>query len=421
MARPATLEPGPRTSDGPSPWDALRDAGLGRGIPCFAWESPDGTCLAAKGVAAAWTGSGPERFERAKAWASSAIDPTQLAQSMRLDSVLVGGFAFGSAPRPGESLPNAALWLPEHLWIREPGGPMRETVRAVTGPAAAHSLSTGTQASAHEGRDWSPLEWREAVESALHLIEEGVLEKVVLARSREIVGARAWDPATIFDALRSAFPECFHYYCDDGDGRVFLGASPERLVSLRDGRVTADAMAGTARRDPRDPDDGVASHTLRSDRKERLEHAVVVREILASLRGRSVDAIAPAEPEVARFRHLLHLRTRIQGSAPSGTHVLGLVSSLHPTPAVAGTPAEPALAFLLAREPRARGWYAGPIGWMDGAGNGEFTVGLRSALLQGNRALLLAGAGIVSGSDPDREWNECESKMAFLEEILTRG
>jgi isochorismate synthase len=340
---------------------------------------------------------------------------------MRQDSVLVGGFAFGSAPRPGESLPNAALWLPEHLWIREPGGPMREYVHAWTQDGAAHPLPTKAPASTHDGRDWSREEWREAVESALQLIEESVLEKVVLARSREIVGARAWDPAMIFDALRSAFPECFHYYCDDGDGRVFLGASPERLVSLRDGRVAADAMAGTARRDPRDPDDGVASHTLRSDRKERLEHAVVVREILASLRGRSVDAIAPAEPEVARFRHLLHLRTRIQGSAPSGTHVLDLVSSLHPTPAVAGTPAEPALAFLLAREPRARGWYAGPIGWMDGAGNGEFTVGLRSALLQGNRALLLAGAGIVSGSDPDREWNECESKMAFLEEILTRG
>jgi len=421
MARPAILEPGPRTSDGPSPWDALRDAGLGGGIPSFAWESPDGTCLAAKGVAAAWTGSGPERFERAKSWASRAIDSSRSAPPAREDSILVGGFAFGSWPRPGESLPNGALWLPQRLWIREPGGSTRETVHAGTDAADAGHVPFDAPASTQEGRDWSPEEWREAVESALQLIEKGVLEKVVLARSREITGPRAWDPATIFETLRSAFPECFHFYCDDGSGRVFLGASPERLVSLHEGRIAADAMAGTARRDPRDPEDVVASHALRSDRKERLEHAVVVREILATLQGHSVDAVAPAEPEVARFRHLLHLRTRIQGNAPPGTHVLDLVSSLHPTPAVAGTPAEPALAFLLAREPRARGWYAGTIGWMDDAGNGEFTVGLRSALLQGNRALLLAGAGIVSGSDPDREWKECESKMAFLEEILTRG
>jgi len=142
---------------------------------------------------------------------------------------------------------------------------------------------------------------------------------------------------------------------------------------------------------------------------------------VAALRASGVDATAPPEPSVARVRHLLHLRTKIQGSAPPGTHILDLVSSLHPTPAVAGTPAGAAMEFILAHEPRPRGWYAGPIGWMDGAGNGDFSVGLRSALLDGDRALLIAGAGIVPGSDPDREWNECESKMAFLEEILTRG
>jgi len=423
MARNASPEPSPATQTGHSPWDALRDAGLGGGVPSFAWESPDGTCLAARGVAAAWNGEGAERFERAKAWAVRGNDSAQAGGFQGLESIFVGGFAFGSTPRPAERFPNAALWLPERLWLREPGRAIREIARTRTseGESANHPLRSGAPALECCGRDWSPAEWRDAVEAALRLIEGALLEKVVLARSREIVGSRAWDPATIFETLRSAFPECFHFYCDDGNGRVFLGASPERLVSLRDGRVQADAMAGTARRDPRDPEDGAVSDTLRSDRKERHEHAVVVREIVAALRARSVDATAPAEPSVARVRHLLHLRTRVDGSAPPGTHVLDLVSSLHPTPAVAGAPAAAALEFLLAHEPRARGWYAGPIGWMDRAGNGDFTVGLRSALLDGNRALLLAGAGIVWGSDPDREWNECESKMAYLEEILTRG
>jgi len=417
----ASLGPSPSTGTGRSPWDALRDAGFGDGIPSFAWESPDGTCLAARGVAAAWTGEGPDRFERARTWASSAIPSASASGSDDIEAVFVGGFAFGSTPRPGDCLPNAALWLPESLWIRRPDQPMREIARERGSKSAAHPLRSGAPFSRSAGRDWSPREWRNAVEAALLLIEGGQLEKVVLARSRAIAGSRAWDPASIFEALRSAFPECFHFYCDDGRGRVFLGASPERLVSLHDGWVEADAMAGTARRDPRDPEDAVVARALHSDPKERHEHAVVVREIVAALRARSVDATAPAEPSVARFRHLLHLRTKVHGSAPSGAHVLDLVSSLHPTPAVAGTPASAAMEFILAREPRPRGWYAGPIGWMDRAGNGEFSVGLRSALLDGDRALLIAGAGIVSGSDPEREWNECESKMAFLEEILTRG
>jgi len=416
----ARLGPTPSTGTERSPWDALRDAGLGDGIPSFAWESPDGTCLAARGVAAAWTGDGPDRFERARTWAPGAIHSVP-SSGPDDEAVLVGGFAFGSTPRPGDRLPNATLWLPERLWVRGPDQPMREIARERASESAAHPLRSGDPSSRSAGRDWSPGEWRDAVNAALHLIEGGQLEKVVLARSRAIVGSRAWDPASIFDALRSAFPECFHFYCDDGRGRVFLGASPERLVSLHDGHVVADAMAGTARRDPRDPEDAAMSHALHSDRKERLEHAVVVREIVAALRASGVDATAPPEPSVARVRHLLHLRTKIQGSAPPGTHILDLVSSLHPTPAVAGTPASAAMEFILAHEPRPRGWYAGPIGWMDGAGNGDFSVGLRSALLDGDRALLIAGAGIVPGSDPDREWNECESKMAFLEEILTRG
>ena len=411
-----------------TPWDSLRTALPSRtGVPCFVWESPDGDSVAGLGVAAAsWSraGAGAGRFDEAKEFARGLLQDGVDGVTER-DLRFVSGFAFDPTDC-GPGLPNGATWLPERTWIRERGSPLAVVSwqrQAESEPLAVSPFDKppAVPNSTTLARDWNTSEWDHAVKEALRRIGRGELEKVVLARSCVIEQKHPWDPTIVFEALRVGYPESFRYFVDDGNGRVFLGASPERLVSLREGRIEADAVAGTARGEGDPIRDSCVAQALLSDPKERREHEIVVREILASLSGRSQGAQAPVEPSIEWYRHLLHLRTRIRATALPGAHVLDLVSQLHPTPAVAGSPSEAALEFLRAHEPRSRGWYAGPIGWMDGAGNGDFTVGLRSALLEGNRALLLAGAGIVLGSDPEREWKECEGKMGCLEDVLSRA
>jgi isochorismate synthase len=261
----------------------------------------------------------------------------------------------------------------------------------------------------HDDEGFTREEWTRAVDSALERIRSGSLRKVVLARSRRVKGSSPFDPDRISDALRDSYPACYRYRYEPGDGTVFLGASPERLVALSAGKIEADAVAGTAAEEAR---------ALLDDPKERLEHDIVVEEVLAALRPVVSDVESDRVPSMHRLRNVTHLRTRIRAWARPGTHVLDLAARIHPSPAVAGAPRDAALELIRSLEPRPRGWYAGPIGWASAAGDGEFTLGLRAALLRGTEALLHAGAGIVLGSDPDREWVETESKMRAMEEAL---
>jgi len=123
---------------------------------------------------------------------------------------------------------------------------------------------------------------------------------------------------------------------------------------------------------------------------------------------------------VMMLQHMLHLRTPARGQANKGSHVLDLVARLHPTPAVAGRPCDRALALIREMEPSPRGWYAGPVGWVNARGDGDFAVGIRSVSVRGGRARLFAGAGIVEGSDPDLEWSETELKMRPILDAIAR-
>jgi isochorismate synthase len=197
-----------------------------------------------------------------------------------------------------------------------------------------------------------------------------------------------------------------------------MGASPERLAALRGRDLDTMAMAGSARRaTDRATDDELAARLLASD-KEREEHAVVVtmlRDALSPL----VEAMRmPSQPTVERFRHVQHLVTPITGRLREDADILALVERLHPTPAVAGTPRDLALELIADEEPGDRGWYAGPLGWIDRHGDGEFIVALRSGLVEGDTATLFAGCGIMADSDPEREWDESSSKLMALGSAL---
>jgi salicylate biosynthesis isochorismate synthase len=211
--------------------------------------------------------------------------------------------------------------------------------------------------------------------------------------------------------VRAAYPECSSFAFQRGSA-IFLGASPERLVSRRGSAVLADALAGSSARSPGDDERAMAA-LLASD-KDRREHHVVVLAVERALRPFATMMRAPDEPRVRSLRNVHHLWTPIEATLARPVHVLDLVRALHPTPAVCGTPKSAALAWIATHEPAPRGWYAGAVGWFDAEGDGAFSVAIRSGLLDRREAWLYAGAGIVEGSDPDAEYAETRVKHAPL-------
>lgn len=259
--------------------------------------------------------------------------------------------------------------------------------------------------------------WAASVEEALSRIAGGRLSKVVLAREVTVDLLRPVDVATVVDRLRQEQPSCFTYAAG-----AFVGASPELLARRRGPDVVSRPMAGTVAQGGSPDDDRMLVEAMAASEKEQSEHRLVVGEVRARLRLLCDDLRSPAQPEVARLSTVAHLATTIRARLrdPSVSAV-DVAAVLHPTPAVAGVPEEAALAAIAELEDFDRGLYAGPVGWVDSRGDGDWAVALRSATLDGTRARLVAGAGIVSGSDPDAEWDETESKLAAMRSALTES
>jgi isochorismate synthase len=266
--------------------------------------------------------------------------------------------------------------------------------------------------------DRTHAEYRAQVEAALNEIAAGRFEKVVLARSICVREAGDYDPCALLDALRRAHPTCA-IFAAARPGVVFLGATPECLVRLVDGRVETASVAGSAPRGRSPEEDLELGRQLRESKKEQTEHAFVVRALC--------DAIAPhcdglevrESPRLMRLQDIQHLETPISGRLREPRSILELVGAVHPTPAIAGAPREEAIAWLSANEKLDRGWYSAPIGFVDSDGGGEFYAALRSAILRGSEARLFAGAGVVDGSDPEAELRETRLKLRAMLAPLT--
>jgi isochorismate synthase len=263
-----------------------------------------------------------------------------------------------------------------------------------------------------------PEHYEQAVARAVELIAQGRLEKVVLAREVQVHAPSAYDPAAIFGVLRREFPSCFVFCVGRGESSL-IAASPELLVRREGQRVSTLALAGSTRRSA-DPavDDHLGEQLLR-DPSYREEHAIVARRIERTLRAHSVWVAAAPEPELVRIANIQHLATPIRAQLAAPMDALELVGAMHPTPAVGGEPFSHAGPLIPALEGLDRGWYAGPVGWTDGAGDGEFCVALRCALLKGPVARCFAGNGIVRASEPARELAETEVKLQALLPLLS--
>ena len=257
-----------------------------------------------------------------------------------------------------------------------------------------------------------------AVKTALDRIEQNQFSKVVLAHAVDVVSRLPFQPERSLYHLRQRYPDCYVFSVGNGNGQSFIGASPERLLSIRNQRLMTDALAGSARRGRTVAEDQqLALHLLDND-KEQREHRVVLDFIAETLTDFGLVPQYAATPTLLQLSNIQHLHTPIQAMLPIDRHPLEILAALHPTPAVAGMPRAIACEQIRQSEQFGRSLYAAPIGWVDAADNAEFLVGIRSALLEGNQARLYAGAGIVAGSDPQKELAEVQLKLQALLQAL---
>lgn len=411
----------------------------------FCWEQPerDGFALAALGSATEVISRGERRFEQVAGDCAELLRDAAIEIPSGLPAgagpVWTGGFAFapegGRSPR-WSSLPPALMVMPQLSLLRSGEGcwltlsALIDGEQAVDGAAEAlrrrlESLRDATlgpldpapTGRAEIGAPRPPGDYERAVATAVERISRGELEKVVLAREVTVDSSSAHDPGAILGALREVFPSCF-CFCVGTPEAAFLGASPELLIRRRGPVAATVALAGSTRRSA-DPavDDHLGEQMLHSS-KVREEHEIVARRIARSLRPHSVWVEAEDEPSVARVANIQHLATAIQAQLADSRSAIELAGLLHPTPAVGGEPRQAGIAMIEELEGLDRGWYAGPVGWMDAADDGEFCVALRSALLRDRKAHLYAGCGIVAGSDPADELAETEIKLEALLPLL---
>ncbi len=259
--------------------------------------------------------------------------------------------------------------------------------------------------------------FRSVVTSALDAIAVGELSKIVIAHTTEIHSSQPFQTIDSLENLRQRHPDCYIFSTSNGEGQHFIGASPERLISVQNRQLVTDALAGSAPRGTNNTQDLHLANLLLKNRKEKREHKAVSDFMMQRLR--SIGLKPQQLPlQLLKLSNIQHLWTPIYAHLPADINPLEIVALLHPTPAVAGVATEIACEKIRHYEKCDRSLYAAPLGWVDYEGNSEFIVGIRSALIDGNRARLHAGAGIVSGSNPDKEFDEVQLKLQSLLKAL---
>ena len=260
-------------------------------------------------------------------------------------------------------------------------------------------------------------EFKQSVNSALESINSKKFSKIVLAHAVDLIASQPFNLVKSLHNLRHYHPDCYIFSVSNGENQHFLGASPERLITINDKQLITDALAGSAPRGKTAEEDQKIGESLLNNEKERREHQAVTEFMQQRLGKLKLDPqIMPIQ--LLKLSNIQHLWTAIYAELLPGLHPLDIVAQLHPTPAVAGVPTEMACAEIRRYESFERSLYAAPIGWIDYQGNSKFIVGIRSALIEGNRARLYGGAGIVAGSTPDKEYAEVQLKLQSLLKTL---
>ncbi|MDQ1684489.1 MAG: menaquinone-specific isochorismate synthase [Frankiaceae bacterium] len=254
--------------------------------------------------------------------------------------------------------------------------------------------------------------YADAVAAAVVAMRAGQLDKVVLARAVDVVADEPLDARAVAARLAERFPSCYTYVCDG-----LVGASPELLIRRFGRHAESLVLAGTVARGETPAEDEALANEMMTSTKYAHEHRFAVESVRSVLGSLAAEVDGDATPQLLRLANVSHLASRVDAWLPApAPDALSLVTALHPTAAVGGTPREAALASIRSLEAAPRGRYAGPVGWVDAHGDGEFALALRCAQLDGATARLWAGAGIVEESQPDAEVAETTAK---LDAVLT--
>ena len=388
-----------------------------------------GEGLVGWGEAARVSTSGPDRFADAQqAWSQ------MMARSVVRDEVRLPGtgpVAFGSFAFSPGSPAGGVLVVPEVVighkagvwWLTTIGaGGVLPPIRHLHPASPADPNDPATQALADPGTVTfsdgvrSAPDWECVVADAIARIGAGAVEKVVLARDLQARSSEPIDPRRLLTRLADRYPGCWTFSVDG-----LLGATPEMLVKLERGLVTSRVLAGTIRRSQDDAHDLALAASLARSSKDLEEHEYAVRSVADALAPYCTTTNVPESPFVLHLANVMHLATDVTGVLADGGTSLQLAAALHPSAAVCGTPTAAAAELIDEIEGMDRGRYAGPVGWLDARGDGEWGIALRCARVDPDDAhslRLFAGCGIVAGSDPAAELAESNAKLLPIREAL---
>lgn len=422
---------------------ALADAAGG---PRACWSAFDDD-LAIAGIGAAHRASalGPDRLAAVARDVATARARVAVRGELPADVLWLGGFAFEDGPpEPAWSAFGAASFvLPAALVVRRGGtarltaiGPADDAAAVVAraGQLAARlaeeagAASDGARGEANDARAAPPglgarqtHGWDEAADAAadealsgrlaagVAAVARGEADKVVVGTTRTLRLDPPPDPVRLLARMARRAPGCTRFLVAPDPGHALVGATPERLVAVAGRALRTIALAGTAPRGADGAADQALGRALLASPKDRAEHAHVVAGIRGDLDGVALDA--PAEPRLRPLATLWHLETPIAGRLEAPLDVLGAAARLHPTAALAGWPRDAAVALVARLEGAPRGWFGGAVGWLDGRGDGDLAVVIRSLLVRGREVTAFAGAGLVAASDPAAEAAEIALKL----------
>ncbi len=399
------------------------------------WDPPDGLAFAGVGGVHRIQLEGRDRFPRLRARAAEIFERLETRSHPACEEVsprLYGGLAFdagAATAEPWQELGDGCFTLPRigyasdgeraslslavrgeeiaspdarQAWVAELEAVRSQLAdrRRSGAPAAGRSQVLAVDRPSRQA-------WHTAIEAIRDSIEAGACQKIVAAGHSRVELSASLETAAVLRRLSLGLRASTRFaFCRAGS--TFLGATPERLITRRGRSIVTEALAGSI------APGGEGAERLLHSGKDRVEHQLVVDQIVRRLEPLCERLEVGSRPRVRALREVLHLLTPISGELAAPRHVLELVAALHPTPAVGGVPTDTAMRWIREHEPAGRGWYAAPIGWFDAAGDGDFAVALRSCVLRGREAFLYAGAGIVRDSDPDLEYTETELKKQAL-------